>query len=66
MLWVWLGVGLLAVVVLGIVGYGLLGAAARLGRELEGAQRDLQPVLEQLQATAARAEEVSAGRANRD
>jgi hypothetical protein len=65
MLWVWLGVVLLAVVVLGLVGYGVLGAAARLRREIEGAQRDLQPVLEQLQAAAARAEEVSAGRADR-
>ena len=65
MLWVWIGVVVLALVVLGIVAYGVVGALTRLRREVEGAQRDLKPVLEQLQATAARAEEVSARRAKR-
>ena len=45
----------LALVVLGVLGYGLLGAAARLRREIEGAERDVRPVLQQAQATAARA-----------
>jgi hypothetical protein len=64
MLWVWIGVAVLAVVVLGIVAYGVVGALTRLRREVEGAQRDLAPVLEQLQATAAHADAVAARRAN--
>ena len=64
MLWVWIGVAVLALLVLGIVGYGLVGALTRLRREVEGAQQDLAPVLEQLQATAAHAEAVAARRAN--
>ena len=62
LLWVWIVVGVLALVVLGGLAYGLLGAFGRLRREVEGAERDLRPVLEQLQATAARAEQVSARR----
>ncbi len=65
MLWVWVAVVVLALVVLGVVVYGLVGALTRLRREVEGAQRDLQPVLEQLQATAAHAESVAAGRQHR-
>jgi hypothetical protein len=65
-LWVWIGVAVLAVVVLGVIGYGLMGALTRLRREVEGAQRDLQPLLTELQATAARAESVAARRANAD
>ena len=64
MLWVWIGVAVLALLVLGIVGYGLVGALTRLRREVEGAQQDLAPVLEQLQATAAHADAVAARRAN--
>ena len=63
MLWVWIGVAVLALLVLGIVGYGLVGALTRLRREVEGAQQDLAPVLEQLQATAAHADAVAARRA---
>ena len=66
MLWVWVGVVVLALVVLGAVAYGLVGALTRLRREVEGAQRDLRPVLEQLQATAAHAESVAARRADAD
>ena len=66
MLWVWIGVVVLAVVVLGILAYGLVGALTRLRREVEGAQRDLAPVLEQLQATAAHADAVAARRADAD
>jgi hypothetical protein len=64
MLWVWIAVVVLALVVLGAVGYGLMGALTRLRREVEGAQRDIAPVLEQLQATATRAEQVAARREN--
>ena len=63
-LWVWVVAVVLALVVLGAIGYGLVGALTRLRREVEGAQRDLQPVLEQLRATAVRADEVAARRAN--
>jgi hypothetical protein len=52
---VWVVVVVLALVVLGAIGYGLLGAAGRLRRELEAAERDVRPLLEQIQATAARA-----------
>jgi predicted Holliday junction resolvase-like endonuclease len=63
-LWVWIAVVVLALVVLGVIGYGLVGALTRLRREVEGAQRDLEPVLRQLQASAAHAESVAARRAN--
>jgi hypothetical protein len=49
----------LALVVLGVVGYGVRGALGRLDRELAAAERDVRPVLEQAQATAARANEVA-------
>ena len=45
----------LALVVLGLLAYGVLGAFGRLSRELAAAERDVRPVLEQVQATAARA-----------
>ena len=48
---VWIVVAVLAVVVLGGIAYGLLGAAARLRRELEGAELDLRPLLAQVQQT---------------
>ena len=47
---VWIVVVVLAVVVLGGIGYGVLGAAARLRREVEGARHDLRPVLADVQA----------------
>jgi hypothetical protein len=50
-----------ALVVLGVVGYGVLGAAGRLGRELAAAEREARPLLAQVQATAARADEATAG-----
>ena len=52
---VWIVVVVLALVVLGAIAYGLLGAAGRLGRELEAAEREVRPLLERAQATAARA-----------
>jgi hypothetical protein len=51
---VWIVVVVLALVVLGAIGYGVVGAGARLGRELEAAQRDVRPLLDQAQGTAAR------------
>jgi hypothetical protein len=47
---VWIVVVVLALVVLGGIAYGVLGAAARLRREIEGAERDLRPVLADVQA----------------
>jgi hypothetical protein len=52
---VWIVVVVLSLVVLGAIGYGVFGAAARLGRELEAAEREVRPLLAQVQATAARA-----------
>jgi hypothetical protein len=50
---VWIAVAVLALVVLGGVAYGVLGAAARLRREVAGAAVDLRPVLTDVQATVA-------------
>jgi len=52
---VWIVVVVLALIVLGAIGYSLLGAAGRLHKELEGAERDLRPLLDRVQATSARA-----------
>jgi hypothetical protein len=52
---VWIVVGVSALVVLGAIGYGLLGAAGRLRRELAAAERDVRPLLERARTTAARA-----------
>ncbi|WP_116451789.1 hypothetical protein [Blastococcus litoris] len=45
----------LALLVLGVVAYGVLGAFGRLNRELAAAERDARPLLEQVQATVDRA-----------
>ena len=50
---VWGAVVVLALVVLGAIGYGLAGAFGRLVREVEAVQRDVAPLLEQAQAVAA-------------
>ncbi|HYO35145.1 MAG TPA: hypothetical protein VER97_03655 [Geodermatophilus sp.] len=56
MLWIVLAVVVvLSLVVLGGIGYGVLGAVRRLARELQAAEGDVRPVLEQAQVTAARA-----------
>jgi hypothetical protein len=49
------GIVLLALVVLGAVVFGVLGAAGRLRREVAAAEREVRPLLEEAQATAARA-----------
>jgi hypothetical protein len=53
---VWIVVVVLALVVLGGVAYGVFGAFARLGREVASFEREVRPVLQQVQATAAAAE----------
>jgi hypothetical protein len=50
---VWIGVAVLALVVLGAVAYGVFGAFARLGREVAAFDAEVRPVLEQVQATQA-------------
>jgi hypothetical protein len=56
--WVWVGVVVLTLVALGGLVYGLLGAFRRLGREVQALDRELRPVLDQVQQTLARAAEV--------
>jgi hypothetical protein len=53
---VWIAVVVLALVVLGAVAYGVFGAFTRLGREAAALEREVRPVLEQVQATAAAAD----------
>jgi hypothetical protein len=59
------GVLVAALVVLGVVAYGVLGAFGRLGRELEGAERDARPFLDQVQATVDRADRMAVAAADR-
>ena len=62
MLWiVWVAVVVLAVVVLGGITYGVLGALRRLGREVEALDRETRPLLASAQQTAARAAHVREG-----
>jgi hypothetical protein len=58
-LWVWVGVAVLSVVVLGGLVYGVLGALKRLAGEMAALDRDLRPVLGEVQKTLARLAEVS-------
>jgi hypothetical protein len=53
---VWIAVAVLAVVVLGGIAYGLLGAVARLRTEVTGAAADLRPVLDDVRTTPAAVE----------
>ena len=52
---VWVVVAVLAVLALGVLAYGLLGARNRLTRELAALERDVAPVAAQLQASLAAA-----------
>jgi hypothetical protein len=47
---VWIAVAVVVLVVLGSVGYGLVGAMRRLRREVAVLDRDLRPVLDQVLA----------------
>ncbi len=51
---VWIVAVVLALVVLGAIAYGLLGAAGRLRREMEAAERDARPLLAQIEAVQTR------------
>jgi hypothetical protein len=56
LLWVvWIVVVVLSVVVLGALAYGVLGARARLAREVTAFEREVRPLLDQVAATAERA-----------
>jgi hypothetical protein len=52
---VWIAVAVLAVVVLGALAYGVLGAAGRLRREIAAFEREVRPLRTEAQATADRA-----------
>ncbi len=56
----WIVVVVLALVVLGGVAYGVFAAFSRLGREVAALDREVRPVLEQVQATQAAAAERAA------
>jgi hypothetical protein len=61
-LWVvWVAVVVLALGVLAVLAFGVLGAARRLARELRAAEDDVRPFVAQAQATAARAAALQAG-----
>jgi hypothetical protein len=51
---VWIAVGVLTVVVLGSLAYSTAGALSRLNREAAALDRDVRPVLDQLQDRLAR------------
>ena len=62
LLTVWIVVAVLALLTLGILAHGLLGAAGRLDRELRGLQRDSEPLVRDARAAAAKAAEQRAER----
>ncbi len=61
LLWVWIVVAVLAALVLGILGYGLLGALQRLTREFRATDVALRPIRAEVEQTLARAAAVRAG-----
>jgi hypothetical protein len=61
LLWVWIVVAVLAVLVLGILAFGLLGALQRLTRELRATDTALRPIRAEVQQTLARAAAQRAG-----
>ncbi|MCZ2839048.1 hypothetical protein [Modestobacter sp. VKM Ac-2985] len=63
---VWIVVPVLALLVLGVLGYGLFGAAGRLDRELRALERDVRPVLAEVQAAAEKAAAQRADRSETD
>ncbi len=61
LLWVWIAVAVLAVLVLGILAYGLLGAMQRLTKELRATDTALRPLRAEVQQTLAKAAAQRAG-----
>jgi hypothetical protein len=61
LLWVWIAVAVLAVLVLGILAYGLLGAMQRLTKELRATDTALRPLRAEVEQTLARAAALRAG-----
>lgn len=61
-LWVWVGVAVPTVVVLGGLVYGVLAAMKRLAGEVSALDRELRPVLAEVQRTLARAAETGTHR----
>jgi hypothetical protein len=59
---VWIAAAVLVLLVLGVLGYNVLGAAGRLARELRGLEQDVRPLLTEAQAAAQRAAEQRAER----
>ena len=57
---VWIGVAVLGLLGLGAVAYGVFGAFARLGREVAQFDREVRPVLEQVETAQAAAQERAA------
>jgi type II secretory pathway pseudopilin PulG len=51
---VWIVVGVLAVVVLGALAYGVQGARVRLAREVTAFEREVRPLLDQVADTTER------------
>jgi hypothetical protein len=56
---VWIVVVVLSAVVLGALAHGVLGARARLAREITAFEQEVRPLLGEAQAAAARAQETS-------
>jgi hypothetical protein len=55
-LWVvWIVVVVLSLVVLGALAYGVMGARARLAREVTAFEREVRPLLDQVASTTERA-----------
>ncbi len=51
---VWIVVGVLALVVLGVLLHGVQGARTRLAREITAFEREVRPVLDQVASTTER------------
>ena len=66
LLWIALAVAVAALVALAVLLHGVLGGLGRLRRELEAGARELRPVLEQVQAATAAAEQRTRARMNED
>jgi Sec-independent protein translocase protein TatA len=61
LLWVWIAVAVLALLVLGVLAHGLLGAMQRLTKELRATDTALRPVRAEVEQTLARVAAQRAG-----